>query len=124
MARMLFAESRFNLGLIMLQLLCLAITLCSAKSLSTSTDFSAQVNNNHLPLSLRRPRGMGDSTYVKFNLFTNTTANCTAGLTHNGVFVKMEYRLLKQESLGKWITVNTGFELEPSGSSKLQKVDS
>lgn len=110
--------SKLIVSLITLQLLCLAVTLCTAKPLSTSSDFSsARAQRNVSPLHLSGlKRAVRDPVRVRFNLSANTTEQCNAGLTHDGVFVQMEYRLLdlEQESPGRWIAVKN-FELEPSG---------
>lgn len=57
------------------------------------------------------------SMLVTFNLSTDTPASCGAGLTHRGVFVELEYRLVQLESpASPWIAVNS-FELDRLGIS-------
>ena len=49
-------------------------------------------------------------------LVTNSTLNCGTGLTHPGVFVLVEYRLVQGQAVGEWQLLDT-VTMEPTGQS-------
>ena len=49
-------------------------------------------------------------------LVTNSTPNCDTGLTHRGVFVLVEYRLVDGQTAGEWKLLGTA-NIEPTGHS-------
>lgn len=105
----------------MLKLLFVLVALSSAKSLSTSIDLKSdslsQGATQHTLHLKNVKRDAGGSVYVKFVIFTDSPIECKYGLTYDGVFVKMDYRLLEQESPGQWISLKN-FVLEPASKSR------
>ena len=44
---------------------------------------------------------------INLTLVTNSPLNCSAGLTHPGVFVLVEYRLVEEQTVGEWQLLDT-----------------
>ena len=51
-------------------------------------------------------------------LVTNSPLNCSEGLTHPGVFVLVEYRLVDGQATGEWQLLDT-VTMEPTGHRQL-----
>ena len=49
-------------------------------------------------------------------LVSNSPLNCSTGLTHPGVFVLVEYRLVDGQAAGEWQLLDT-VTMEPTGQS-------
>ena len=53
---------------------------------------------------------------MNLTLVTNSPINCSAGLTYPGVFVLVEYRLVKGQTAGEWELLDT-VSLDPTGQN-------
>ena len=52
---------------------------------------------------------------LNLSLFTNSPQNCSTGLTHPGVFVLVEYRVVEAHSVEEWQLLDS-VNMEPTGN--------
>ena len=53
---------------------------------------------------------------ISLTLVTNSSRSCDTGLTHNGVYAMVEYRLVEGQTGGEWQLLDT-VTMEPTGKS-------
>ena len=54
--------------------------------------------------------------FPSLTLVTNSPLSCSTGLTHPGVFVLVEHRLIEGQTTGEWQLLDT-VNMEPTGLS-------
>ena len=93
------------------------IALCFARIVLLSLVAGAS-----LDLDIRHDRDKRQSSSDQqmisptLTLVTNSPLSCGTGLTHPGVFVMVEYRLVEGQTAGEWQLLDT-VTMEPTGQS-------